>query len=276
MWNIDAKEDSKLEVSLFSSIDPTRITNCSSILGDYKVQVYGILENPDVLQLSTPASIRVEHPIATMISWTMDSSPTYVTIKALANGLRLAVGAFCFCLVSKDEKRAIVALRNMNMLWDKEQGKFVHTDVTQNKVYLFAGVVDSTGEGQVDYVDTDIPCGPAGRRLYVAKTYDDACLAQYKPGVDFKITYQQMDYKFKNFGATNYELAELVISACKYAEEIHDDRLIAIVMGFDTSNCDLLAANTLMRLVYVMTNHKLILELPVYDSIIRCRVNQTG
>ena len=91
-----------------------------------------------------------------------------------------------------------------------------------------------------------------------------------------KITYKQLNYKYDKKIVDIPTLVELLVDAVRFVNGLEDPRVTAIVMGLDATNCDLLTANTLTRLMFIMSQHKLQLELPVYDHIIRTRVANTN
>ena len=239
-----------------------------SVLGDYLVHFKGIISNADVVQLMTPASIRQEHPIATLVSCSMDYNPTFVTMQKIANSMAKVSGSFVAAWESKKSDRIIVAIRNLPLVLKADKLCMDRKAKPQNIVYMFG-----PGMKGIDVVDVAIPA-KAERKLYVVESLsrDWSSAYGYNPKLDTRISYTQLNYKFVKTPDSISGYADLVVHACRFAEELDQDDLASIHMGLSPLDMDLLEANTLTRLTYIASNRRFTLELPKYDEAIRNRV----
>jgi hypothetical protein len=247
-----------------------------TVVGAYDIVFYGTITNSDVIQLLTPASIRREHPIATLVGCDMQPRPDLLMIRKLAASLSTAGGSFLFFLISRLEDRAILVCRNapykLFTTPEYPTRAFVVGDRKPNNTVYMIG----PGSSGIDFVDIPIPIRPASRRLYLTQKYLDTWPqeAGYRSDLDIKITYTQLEYKYVKPPEGPLEITELLCSAIKFAQDLDD--LKSIVAGFSSENLDLLTANTLTRLVFVVSDRRIQLELPIYNNRLGFEVRSTS
>ena len=259
--------DMRLNTLTFESSAPMEVF--PSLLGNYKVYFLGAIQNPDVVQAHTPAGLRYEHPIATLVSCGMDHSPTVATMQKLAELFRIAQGSFVAVWCNKAMDRTILVVRNVNGRFSKGQFITDPKSPVMNKVYMVGAV-----SGVVDYVELNIEPIENGPKLWITESllHDWSEDWGYNTKLDTRISCAQLHPTFAKKPTTLLEQSRLVLRAIEFADELDDDHLRKIVVWWSPLDFDLLAANTLTRLTYTVSDNRYELVLPRYDKAIGQRV----
>jgi hypothetical protein len=248
------------------------VTKLSSLHGNYAIDFFGQLLNPDVIQLNTPASIRSEHPIATIVSCDMTLRPDFNMLEKMARTLSTTAGAFMFVVQSPFAERVIVGIRNLPLHLVQSRADVlgvVNCSKRNNALYMIG-----RSKTALDFIDVEIPARPTGKQLFVSDKYRDEWPAEFgfRKGVDTRITYTQLGYEYVNTPKSPLLAARLVLRAIEFANELEDSSMQSIVMGLEPENIDLLTATTLTRLAFIASDRRYQLDLPRYNQAINGRV----
>jgi hypothetical protein len=85
---------------------------------------------------------------------------------------------------------------------------------------------------------------------------------------DIKVTYTQLGYEFRNAPKTGLDAARLICRIAQFYSELDRPDIRVVRIGLTPANVDMLTAATLSRLLFVITNQQLVLEMPQYANAI--------
>jgi hypothetical protein len=248
----------------------------ASLMYNYRLVGRGIVLNPDVCQLMTPAGLRSEHPLATIIGWCMSYAPTYENLKVLADHLVGVQGSFIFAATNSRRDKCVLVSKGMEARWDKITGQVKPAKGDIKQCTLLS--IEKTGK--VDSITLPISTPPVDRRLFVLDTFTDDWSKPWRKSNDIKISTAQIDYKavktHLDKGRSGPWYLNFVSRVLAFALDFPTAEVPnAIVLGLKPEDCDILLISALTRVVYAATNSQIRLEVPRYEQSIGYRITET-
>lgn len=261
--------NNKLDVSM--SGVPNHF-DCVTALGGFRVVGFGEITNPDVCQLSTAAGLRNEHPVATLIGGSFGFGIEYDSAVRFFGKMEIVGGGFCAVVSNVQRDKALIIVRNYPYVWEEKVGVVVRRGEPADRMWMI-GVNGKTST--IESIRIEPPASywkQTDRKMYVIESHkSDTWTARLRRPVDYKVSYPQVGYKVGKGGAGPKYLS--LVSLCvAWALEIDQETPVAIVLGVKPTEIDLTLAASLTRVVYVATDGKIRLEMPLYDKAIGTRV----
>ena len=248
----------------------------NSLMYNYHVVGRGVILNPDVCQMTTPAGLRAEHPIATIIGWCMNYAPAFENLQKLARHMVGVQGSFVFAATNSRRDKCVVVVRNLDARWSSVEEEIAQVKNELNQLWLLSVEAD----GRVDAINLPIAPSPVERRLFVVENFTDDWTIPWRRPNDYRISVAQIDYKsvrtHLDKGCSGPWYLNFVSRCLAFALDFPTANVpSAIVLGLKPEECDLLLISALTRAVYAATSGQIRLEVPLYEQSIGYRITET-